>query len=61
MKNLNWSNRTKFLNKFLKPILSLNLIQLTIPDKPQSSKQKYITTEEGENLLDTTKQSKETN
>lgn len=42
-----WKDRTKFRNKYINPFLEMNLIQMTIPDKPNSSKQKYITTEKG--------------
>ncbi|MDD4428673.1 MAG: ATP-binding protein [Paludibacter sp.] len=46
-----WSNRTKFRNKYIKLFLELELIQMTIPDKPNSSKQQYITTEKGNLFL----------
>jgi ATP-dependent DNA helicase RecG len=32
------SNRTKFKNQVLKPLLSSELIEMTVPDKPSSSK-----------------------
>ncbi|MFH1195048.1 MAG: winged helix-turn-helix domain-containing protein [bacterium] len=51
MKNHEWKDRTKFKNKFLKPLIELNIIAMTIPDKPNSSKQKYIITENGSELL----------
>lgn len=46
-----WRDRTKFRNKFIKPLLELELIQMTIPDKSNSSKQKYIITEKGNKFL----------
>lgn len=42
-----WTNRTKFRNKYVKLFLELELIQMTIPDKPNSSKQQYLLTEKG--------------
>jgi ATP-dependent DNA helicase RecG len=47
----NWKDRTKFRNKFIKPLLAEELLQMTIPDKPNSPKQKYVTTEQGMMLL----------
>jgi predicted transcriptional regulator len=41
------ANRTKFRNQVLKPLLDAGLIEMTIPDKPISSKQKYWLTEKG--------------
>ena len=35
------SNRTKFREQILAPLLKLGLIEMTIPDKPTSSKQQY--------------------
>ncbi|MBS0358953.1 MAG: hypothetical protein JSS53_06780 [Proteobacteria bacterium] len=41
MKTIHWKNRTKFRKKFIDPLLEKNLLKMTIPDKPKSSKQKY--------------------
>ncbi|MFZ7214440.1 RNA-binding domain-containing protein [[Pasteurella] aerogenes] len=35
------SNRTKFREQILAPLLKIGLIEMTIPDKPTSSKQRY--------------------
>ncbi|MCK4870547.1 MAG: hypothetical protein KAS93_05495 [Gammaproteobacteria bacterium] len=43
MELLGWKNRTKFKQKFIRPLIARGLLTMTIPDKPQSSKQKYIT------------------
>ena len=51
MKQIKWSNRTKFRNKFINPLLGTAFIQMTIPDKPNSSKQQYQITERGEAFL----------
>jgi len=45
------TNRTKFRDYILKPLLGAGWLEMTIPDKPQSSKQKYRLTEKGRRLL----------
>ena len=42
-----WKNRTKFRNKFINLFLELDLIGMTIPERPKSSKQKYQITKKG--------------
>ena len=46
------TDRTKFRNQILKPLLDEGLVQMTIPDKPKSSKQRYQTTEQGRSFLE---------
>ncbi len=46
------SNRTKFRDQVLKPLLAAGWIEMTIPDKPTSSKQKYRLTEAGKHTLE---------
>ncbi len=41
MQNLALKHRPTFLYNYLQPALSLNLIEMTIPDKPNSRIQKY--------------------
>ena len=48
-----WTNRTKFRNKYISPLLQDGLLKMTIPDKPQSSKQRYVITEKGKQVLET--------
>ncbi|MCD4674974.1 MAG: hypothetical protein K8S18_03130 [Desulfobacula sp.] len=35
------------MNNHLKPLMKKGHIRMTIPEKPTSSKQKYLTTEQG--------------
>jgi ATP-dependent DNA helicase RecG len=51
MDALDWKHRTKFRNKFMHPLLETELIEMTIPDKPQSPNQQYVITEKGKGLL----------
>ena len=44
-------NRTKFRDQVLKGLLDAGLIEMTVPNKPQSSKQKYRTTTKGQAAL----------
>ena len=47
------TNRTKFRTDLLNPLLEEGLVEMTIPDKPQSSKQRYRITEKGLSVLNT--------
>lgn len=51
MASVGRSNRTKFRDQVLNPLLKDGLLTMTIPDKPRSSKQKYRLTEKGKTLL----------
>lgn len=51
MNLLNQSNRTRFRQTCLNILLDTNLATPTIPDKPNSSKQKYVLTEAGRKLI----------
>lgn len=47
MKVADRSDRTKFRDQVLRPLLSANLVGMTVPDKPNSRLQKYRLTEKG--------------
>ncbi len=44
-------NRTRFKRSILNPLIAAGLVSLTIPEKPTSSKQKYLLTEKGKSLM----------
>jgi DNA-binding PadR family transcriptional regulator len=46
------ANRTKFRDQVLRPLLDAGLIEMTIPDKPRSPRQRYRTTEAGRRALE---------
>ena len=50
-KQFKWTNRTKFRNKYINPLLQDGLLEMTIPDKPNSRLQKYRLTKKGEEYL----------
>ena len=45
------TNRTRFRNTVLRPLIDASLLEMTIPDKPQSSNQRYRLTELGRRVL----------
>ena len=51
MEALGWRDRSKFRNRFIRPLLDAGWLSMTIPDKPRSSKLRYITTENGLQML----------
>ena len=44
------SNRTKFRNQVLKSLMEAGWLEMTIPDKPRSSRQQYRLTAKGREL-----------
>jgi len=54
MNSVGRKNRTKFREQFIKPLLNLRLLQMTIPDKPRSRLQRYRTTAARESTLSET-------
>jgi len=51
-------DRQHFRKRYLEPLLAADWLEMTIPDKPRSSKQKYRTTELGLEILRKRKQEK---
>ncbi len=52
MEHLGWSHRTRFRTKCIHPLLEAGYLAMTIPEKPKSSKQRYVITEKGLRILD---------
>ncbi len=48
MTKLSLSHRSTFSNLYMKPLLEQGLVEMTIPDKPNSRNQKYRLTSKGE-------------
>jgi ATP-dependent DNA helicase RecG len=45
------TNRTKFRDQVLNPLLEAGFIEMTVPEKPNSSKQRYRTTAAGRTVF----------
>jgi ATP-dependent DNA helicase RecG len=45
------NNRTKFRDQVVRPLVQAGWLEMTIPDKPRSSKQRYRTTDAGKQAL----------
>jgi ATP-dependent DNA helicase RecG len=48
---LKLSDREYFRLNYLQPALEAKVIEMTIPDKPRSSKQRYRLTDKGKKVL----------
>jgi hypothetical protein len=44
---MEWKDRSKFREKYITPLLEEDILVMTIPDKPTSSRQQYCLTEKG--------------
>lgn len=42
MEFIGYKNRTRFRRDYIKPLVEKGKLKMTIPDKPTSRKQKYI-------------------
>ena len=51
MQTIGRSNRTKFRDQVLKPLMQAGWLEMTIPEKPRSSKQKYRLTSKGKQFV----------
>lgn len=49
---LGWKDRSKFRAKYITPLLEQGILSMTIPDKPNSSRQEYYLTEKGRIFLE---------
>ena len=50
LQSLGLKDRTNLAKEYVQPALAEGLIEMTIPDKPRSSKQKYRLTDKGREL-----------
>ena len=50
-RNLHLKGRANFESRYLKPSVEEDLVEMTIPDKPNSRMQKYRLTEKGRKLV----------
>lgn len=48
---LGWKDRAKFRKRFIDPLIEKGIIEMTIPDKPQSSNQRYVATHKNDFLV----------
>ncbi len=51
LKHIKLTNKTDNYNKYIKPLIDNGIIEMTIPDKPNSPLQQYRLTEKGKKLL----------
>jgi ATP-dependent DNA helicase RecG len=51
-KSVGLRDREHFVNTYLNPLLEAGFLEMTIPDKPRSSKQKYRLTENGRAVVE---------
>jgi len=51
LKKVRLINNVKNFNTYLDPLIKMNWLTMTIPDKPTSPKQKYLTTLKGHLVL----------
>lgn len=52
-------HRQHFYREYLHPLLEEGLLEMTIPDKPRSSKQRYRTTPAGRAVLENTEKERQ--
>ena len=44
-------NRSHFVREYLTPLLDESLLEMTLPNKPTSRNQRYVTTQKGRDLI----------
>ncbi len=52
LQEVGFKHRPHFIKAYLEPLLAAGWLEMTIPDKARSSKQRYRTTEPGLKMLD---------
>ncbi len=55
---LGLKDRTNLAKEYVQPALTAGLIEMTIPDKPRSSKQRYRLTDKGRELQEHMRQTR---
>jgi len=55
LRDLNLSNRAKNFETYIQPLVAINWLTMTIPNKPTSPKQQYLTTLKGRLILEFSK------
>ncbi len=51
LNGIGFYNKTDNFNNHIKPLIDYGIIELTVPDKPNSRLQKYRLTEKGRKLI----------
>ncbi len=51
-KHMGFKNRSHLINAYLNPLIDAGLLDMTLPDKPTSRYQQYVTTEKGQIFSD---------
>ncbi len=52
MNEVGHTNRTRFRDAFVRPLIKAGFMESTVPDKPRSSKQRYRLTAVGKAILE---------
>lgn len=58
---MEYTDKTKFRKKFIYPLLEADILEQTIPDKPNSRNQKYRLTAKGLQLKEIIKEQEKNN
>ena len=58
LQGLGLKDRTNLAKEYIQPALAAGFIEMTIPDKPRSSKQKYRLTDKGRELQEHMRQTR---
>ena len=58
LQSLGLKDRTNLAKEYMQPALAADLIEMTIPDKPRSSQEKYRLTDKGRELQERIRQTR---